>query len=134
MSVDCRIVVGLTIDLFDKELSFEDFDRIHKFIEEHPELDEYDYRYDEREGKPLLISDGMNGDFARLVWVDKIIEPGMLGESNEYIKLSMPAGIGDQYFITQHICELIRYWEEFTGKEYDFNNSIVDYAMWSQWS
>lgn len=49
MSVDCRIVVGLTIDLFDHELSFEDFDRIHKFIEEHPELDEYDYRYDERE-------------------------------------------------------------------------------------
>jgi hypothetical protein len=58
----------------------------------------------------------------------------MLGYGNEYYKLSMPAGIGDQYFIAQHICELIRYWEAFTGKEYDFNNSIVDYAMWSQWS
>ena len=134
MSVECRIVVGLTIDLFDKELSHKDFDRIHEFTDKHPELDEYKCRYDERKGKPLLIYDGMCGDFARLVWVDKIIDPGMLGESNEYIRLPMPAGIESQYFITQHICELIRYWEEFTGKEYDFNKPLVDYAMWSQWS
>ena len=80
-----------------------------------------------RKGRKVLISDGMNGDFARLVWVDKIIEPG--NAWREYIKLSMPAGIGDQYFITSI------YESSDTGKskEYDFNNSIVDYAMWSQW-
>ena len=76
MSVDCRIVVGLTIDLFDKSFPSKTLIRIHKFIEEHPELDEYDYRYDEKGRKATSYIRWNEWRLARLVWVDKIIEPG----------------------------------------------------------
>lgn len=130
MSVECRIVVGVTIDLYETELSHEDFDMIHKFIEAHPELDEYNYRYDEKEGKPLLISDGMNGDFARLVWPDKVIEPGMLGDGNEFIESYIPSPMSDPDIGTK-ITTLTELYEEFTGEP--CGRERVKYAMWSQW-
>lgn len=130
MSVECRIVVGVTIDLYETELSHEDFDMIHKFIEAHPELDEYNYRYDEREGKPLLIYDGINGDFARLVWPDKVIEPGMLGDGNEFIESYIPSPMSDPDIGTK-ISTLVTLYEEFTGEP--CGRERVKYAMWSQW-
>lgn len=130
MSVECRIVVGVTIDLYETELSHEDFDMIHKFIEAHPELDEYNYRYDEREGKPLLIYDGMSSDFARLVWPDKVIEPGMLGDGNEFIESYIPSPMSDPDIGTK-IATLTELYEEFTGEP--CGRERVKYAMWSQW-
>ena len=47
MSVDCRILVGLTIEL---EGEIDDFRKLHDFEEKYPELDEYNYGRGEREG------------------------------------------------------------------------------------
>lgn len=130
MSVECRIVVGVTIELFETELSHTDYDRIEDFLKQHPKLDEYNYHFMERTGKPLLIYDGMNGDFARLVWPDKIIEPGMLGEGNEFIESYIPSPMSDPDIGTK-ITTLTELYEEFTGEP--CGRERVKYAMWSQW-
>ena len=127
MSVDCRIVVGLTLE-FACTLTHEDFEKCHKLTDKYPELDEYNYHYDEREGKLLLISDGMSGDFLRLVKADKIIEDGSLGDANEFFELNMPADYPPQPLVSR-MSEL---YKEYIG-EYP-KKSDFKYAMWSQWS
>jgi hypothetical protein len=124
MSVSCRILVGLTLE-FERDI---DFGKVDKFTDKHPELDEYNYRFDDKEGRLLLIGDGYNGDFLRLIQVDKIIEDGSLGDSNDFIPLNMPVGTLNQELI-RTMSEL---YKEYTG-EYP-KNSDFKYAMWSQWS
>ena len=121
MSVDCRIVVGLTLEIPGKI----DWDKVEEFTHKHPELDEYKYHRDEKEGKLLLIGDGMNGSFLRLVKVDKIIED--LYEF-DFVQLNMPTGVLGQNLIGQ-MSEL---YKEYTG-EYP-KASDFKYAAWSQWS
>lgn len=126
MSVSCRIITGLTIEIA-KDLKHADFKKYHEFVDRHPELDEYQYDFEDRTGKLLLISDGMNGDFLRLVKTDKIIEDGSLGEANEFIELNMPAGVLSQELVS----EMSEIYREYTG-EYPINTDFK-YAMWSQW-
>lgn len=121
MSVDCRIVVGLTLEIPGKI----SWDKVEDFTHKHPELDEYKYRYDEKEGKLLLIGDGMNGSFFRLVKVDKIIEEL---EEFDFVQLNMPTGVLGQSLISQ-MSEL---YKEYTG-EYP-KNTDFKYAVWTQWS
>lgn len=124
MSVECRIFVGLTLEL-DRDL--DGFEKYHALEEKYPELDMYNYGGGQREGKLLLIYDGMNGDFARLIKVDKIIDEGSLGEANEFIQLNMPADTLNQELISK----MSEIYKEYTG-EYP-KNTDFKYAMWSQW-
>lgn len=126
MSVDCRILTGLTIE-FARDLTSEDFQKCEAFIEKHPELDEYEYHSLDREGKLLLIGDGMSGDFLRLIKVDKYIAGGYLGDTNEFFELTTPAASFDP----ELIAKMKELYEEYTGKS--FNPSELKYAMWSQW-
>lgn len=126
MSVSCRIITGLTIE-FAKDLKHADFRKCDDFTEKHPELDEYQYDYRDREGKLLLIGDGMNGDFLRLVQIDKLIEGGSLGEANEFIELPM-TGIPINMEVVNKMTAL---YEEYTGEK--LNPDKLKYAMWSQW-
>ena len=121
MSVDCRIVVGLTLEIPGKI----SWDKVEDFTHKHPELDEYNYHRDEKEGELLLIGDGMNGSFLRLVKVDKIIEEL---EDFDFVPLNMPSGVLSQELISQ-MSEL---YKEYTG-EYP-KNTDFKYAAWSQWS
>jgi hypothetical protein len=120
MSVDCRIVVGLTLEFPGKV----DFEKIEEFTKKYPELDEYKYRYDEREGKLLLIGDGMNGDFLRLVKVDRIIE-----ELEEFDFVGLPINNVPSPDLINKMSAL---YEEYIGNKP--NSSDFKYAMWSQWS
>ena len=124
MSVDCRIFVGLTLEL---ERDIDDFRKLHAFEEKYPELDMYNYGGGQREGKLLLIYDGMNGEFTRLIKVDKIIDDSSLGDANEFVELNMPEGVLNQELISK-MSEL---YKEYTG-EYP-KNTDFKYAMWSQW-
>ena len=125
MSVECRLYVGLTLEVA-RDLKHSDFRRAEAITTRHPELDEYNYHYDDREGKLLLIGDGMNGDFLRLIRVDKIIEGGSLGDSNEFIELPMPGK-----FNPDLITQMSDIYEEYT----DSRPASTDfkYAMWNQW-
>lgn len=124
MSVECRVLIGLTLEL---EKDIQSFKKLHALEEKYPELDEYTYHRDDREGKLLLIYDGMSSDFARLIKVDKYIDGGSLGDSNEFFELNMPAGVLNQELISK-MSEL---YKEYTG-EYP-KNTDFKYALWSQW-
>lgn len=123
MSVECRILTGLTLEL---ERDIDDFRKLHDFEEKYPELDEYNYHREDREGKLLLIYDGMCGEFARLIKVDKYIDGGNLGDYNEFIEL--PALSQWDPELTSQMKKL---YEEYTGKS--VNPTDFKYAMWSQW-
>ena len=120
MSVDCRIVVGLTLNIPGKI----DWDKVEEFTHKYPELDEYKYRSDEREGKLLLIGDGMNGSFLRLVQVDRIIE-----ELEEFDFIGLPM---HHSYNTELINKMAALYEEYTGTKP--TSKDFKYAIWSQWS
>ena len=124
MSVECRILTGLTLEL---EKPLKGFEKCHALEEKYPELDEYNYHRWEREGKLLLIYDGMCGEFARLIKIDKYKDGANLGDCNEFIQLNMPEGTLTQELISK----MSGLYKEYTG-EYP-KNSDFKYAMWSQW-
>ena len=126
MSVSSRILVGLTIELA-HDLTAADFKKIHRLEEKYPELDEYSYNPEEREGQLLLIYDGMNGQFARLIMIDKLIEGGSLGEANEFFELAAPGHV----FNKELVSKMADLYEEYT----DTRPALTDYryAMWSMW-
>ena len=125
MSVDSRIYVGLTLEL-GSNLTAADFKRLHALDAKYPEIEEDRYHTEDREGKLLLVYDGMCGDFARLIFVDKLIEGGSLGDANEFIELPAPGK-----FNPELIEKMFDIYEEYT----DTRPATTDfkYAMWSQW-
>lgn len=126
MSVECRLYVGLTLEI-KKDLTAADFNKYHEFIEKHPGLDEYEYYSTNKEGKLLLISDGMNGDFLRLIKVDRFIDGGSLGDANEIIELPVTIDCFDKELIGK----MVDIYVEYTGTQ----PTLADfkYAIWSQW-
>ena len=125
MSVECRVIIGHTVEIA-RDLSHEDFEKCEAFTDKYPELDEYNYHRDDMEGKLLLISDGMSGDFLRFVIVDKYIDGGCLGDGNEFFELAKPA------LPSRELAEkLAVLYEEYTGKP--LTESDIKYALWSQW-
>jgi hypothetical protein len=124
MSVECRVLIGLTLEL---ENPVKDFKKCHAFEEKYPELDEYNYHRWEREGKLLLIYDGMCGEFVRLIKVDKYKDGTDIGDSNEFIELAAP----DHVFDPELIEKMSKLYEEYTGKPVTLAD--FKYAMWSQW-
>lgn len=124
MSVSSRVLTGLTLQ-FKGKLSPADWRKIHAMEEKYPELDEYSYNYNDRSGKLLLISDGMNGEFCRLIQVDKYIDGGNLGDNNAFFELVPP-----RVFSQELISRMSELYKEFTG-EYP-KNTDFKYAMWSQ--
>jgi hypothetical protein len=126
MSTRSRLFIGLTIEL-GTDLSPADFKKLHAIEEKYPELDEYNHEPKDREGKLLLIYDGMNSQFARLILVDKYIEGGNLGYSNEMIELASP----NNMFNPEIITKMSDVYEEYTGHEPTI--AEFKYALWSQW-
>lgn len=126
MSVECRVLVGLTIE-FAKNLKHEDFRKAEAFTEKYPELDEYNYSSWDREGKLLLVGDGMNGDFLRLIKVDKYIDDASLGDANEFFELAAPV----TSFDSELVAKMSSLYEEYTGKPATLSD--FKYALWSQW-
>ena len=123
MSVECRVLVGLTLEL---ERDIQSFKKLHELEEKYPELDEYTYHRDDREGKLLLIYDGMCSEFARLIMVDKYIDEGSLGDSNEFFELKTKADYDPEV-----VKKMFAIYEEYTGKRP--NAEDFKYAIWSQW-
>lgn len=125
MSVDSRIIVGHTINIT-YALEQNDFRKYDAFISKYPELDEYNYREDEKENKVLMIADGVNGDYLRLVHVDRILDGGNTGDE-DWIDIPKPA------LPSREVAEkLAAMYEEYTGKE--LTEKDIHYAMWTQWS
>ena len=80
----------------------------------------------EKEGKLLLICDGMNGQFLRLVKVDKFVDGGSLGDTNEFVELPMPG-----QYDPELLDKIKQLYFEYTGKPLE--DKDIKYAMWTQW-
>ena len=125
MSVESRIIIGHTINIT-YDLRQDDFRKCDAFVSKYPELDEYNYRWNEKEKKVLMIADGMNGSYLRLVHVDKIIDGGNTGDE-DWIDLPKPA------LPSREVAEkLAAMYKEYTGRE--LTEKDIHYAMWTQWS
>lgn len=124
MSVESRIIVGHTINIT-YALTQDDFEKSDAFISKYPELDEYNYRWNEKEKKVLMIADGMNGDYLRLVHVDKIIDGGNTSDE-DWVDLPKPA------LPSREVAErMAALYKEYTGRE--LTEKDIHYAMWTQW-
>ena len=64
MSVDCELYVGYTVNL-KNNLDYEDFVFFENGLNEYKKFD--------CEGKAILLVDGMNGNYAKIIFVDKKI-------------------------------------------------------------
>jgi len=117
MSVDCKGYIGYTITL-KENLNHDDFDFFHEFEEKYPEYSDYQ---NDLKNKPILIIDGMNGLYARLCFIDEILEECWI-EGEDYIKLrkpSIPRRIKD---------ELNKIYQLMYDEKLDENQ--IDYALW----
>jgi hypothetical protein len=124
MSVESRIIVGHTINIT-YDLRQDDFRKCDAFISKYPELDEYTYPWSSKEKQILMIADGMNGSYLRLVHVDKIIDGGNTGDE-DWIDLPKPA------LPSREVAErLASLYKEYTGRE--LTEKDIHYAMWTQW-
>ena len=125
MSVSSEVYIGYTIEI-EPDVDKVGWKKIHNFEDKYPEIDKYNHHWEEREGKVLLVADGMCGTFARLIWVDKYKDEASLGDSNEYFKLA-EAECEDK---DHKIAELTKYYRLYTGDE---SEPKIEYAMWSLW-
>ncbi len=124
MSVDSRIIIGHTINIT-YDLRQDDFRKCDAFISKYPELDEYTYPWSSKEKQILMIADGMNGSYLRLVHVDKIIDGGNTGDE-DWVDLPKPA------LPSREVAErLASLYKEYTGRE--LTEKDIHYAMWTQW-
>ena len=125
MSVSSRIFIGVTLE-FATNLKYADFRKADAFIEAHPELDEYAYNLrTEAEGKLVLICDGMNGHYLRLIQIDKCTYDTHTGYEKDMLDLAnhpIPEAT------IQKFAEL---YKEYTGNNVDVDQ--IKYSMWTQW-
>ena len=115
MSVDCTGYVGFTVTL-KENLSHDDFNFFGEFSENHSEYNKYDCK-----GSAHLVVDGMNGFFARLIFVDEVIRDCMV-DGKDYFCLKSP-NIPDHVY-----SELNKAYQLMYGHPLDVKN--IEYALW----
>ena len=119
MSVDCEAYIGYTVTL-DTNLDSDDFEFFNNFIEAHGEYNQYDCK-----GKVLLVADGMNGEYARLVFVDEHIKECWI-EGKDYFSLKSPP-VSDNVYEELNKAYRAMY-------DMDLDRNAVEYALWFQFS
>ena len=121
MSVDCEAFIGYTITL-KEALSHEDFDFFAKFTNKHNEYNQWNH---DSKSKVKLYQDGMNGLYARLVYIDEHIEECWI-TGKDYFPLrskSIPNDIYD---------ELNKAYKLMYKKDLDKN--LIEYSLWFHFS
>ena len=118
MSVSCEAYIGYTVTL-KTNLNSDDFDFFLDFKEKHSEYNLYDCK-----GKVQLVVDGMNGDYARLVFVDEHIKECWI-EGKDYFSLKSPQIIPDNVYAELDKAYSLMY-------QKDLDEIKIDYALWFQ--
>ena len=109
MSVDYKLYIGYTVNL-KNDSNYEDFNFFHNFDE---------YNEFNCEGKVLLLVDGMNGEYARLIFVDKKICD--IWKCDNYYKLQK-GDIPDAVY-----GEMNELYKAMYGKELD--KGLIEYGL-----
>lgn len=118
MSVDVELYVGYTITLKER-LTHEDFKFFGDFTEEHTEYDEYNRN---SKSKVKLIEDGMSGNYARLIYIDKRLYQEDFYSSENFFALENSDDFEEKY------AELNKAYKLMYNKELD--KEQVKYAVW----
>lgn len=121
MSVSCEAYIGYTVTL-KTNLNGDDFDFFWDFLETHGEYNQYDCK-----GKVLLITDGMCGDYARLVFVDEHIEECGVNGGKDYFPLRSLPTIPDNVYE-----ELNKAYKSMYDDELD--KGLIEYSLWFHFS
>jgi hypothetical protein len=119
MSVDCTGYIGYTVTL-KENLNSDDFDFFNDFEDEHGEYSQWDFKSKTKE-RVRLVVDGMSGDFARLIFVDDIIEDSWM-DGKDYFALRSSAIPNDVYD------ELNKAYKLMYNK--DLDKTLIEYALW----
>ena len=110
MSVSVDKYFGWTIDL-KTDLNCNDFDFYHKFIDKHPNLDQWKNCMP---NEIKLILDGMNGLFARLVYVLSVsYDVAWVDEDNDILNDTLKENIVPENIFK----ELNTIYTQLTGQE-----------------
>ena len=126
MSVSSCIYMGPTLEIA-TNLSYADFRKCDAFIEKHPEIDEYAYNlYKEPENKLVLIVDGMNGHYARLIYINQCRHDAHESYNSKITELA------NANIPTEIYEKMKALYEEYTGTE--MLPEQIKYAMWTHWS
>lgn len=122
MSVSCEMYVGYTINI-KENLTHDDFEKYEEFTRNYPEYDERSNS--EKVNKVILIDDGMNGLYARLIFVELHV-PECWVEGNDYHILNnnqIPEEVLNALKLAyQRLCQ----------KELDINQ--IEYSLWYHFS
>lgn len=122
MSVSCEMYVGYTINI-KEDLTNDDFEKYEKFTRNYPEYAERSNS--EKVNKVILIDDGMNGLYARLIFVELHVKECWI-EGNDYYILNnnqIPEAVLNALKLAyQRLCH----------KELDINQ--IEYSLWYHFS
>lgn len=119
MSCDVEVYVGYTVNL-KEDLSGDDFDFFQKLTSTHKEYCQFNHS---SESKVKLIKDGMNGLYARLIYIDKHLDSSDFYSANNYFSVNKSfVGYEEVYE------ELNKAYRLMYGR--DLDKSQIEYAVW----
>ena len=119
MSVDCTGYIGYTVTL-KRDLDSDDFKFFNDFDDEHEEYSQWEFKSKNKE-RVRLVVDGMNGDFARLIYVDHKIEDCWINDKDYFPLSDIP--IADSVYE-----EINKVYRLMYSK--DLDKSLIEYALW----
>jgi hypothetical protein len=119
MSVDCEVFIGYTVNL-KEDLTNEDFEFFENFTDSHREYSVFNRNSD---SKVKFVEDGMNGLYARLVYIDKRLDSEDFYRADNFFSASKSPNNFDEVYE-----ELNKAYRLMYGK--DLEKSQVEYAVW----
>jgi hypothetical protein len=127
MSVDTERIIGFTVKI-KENLTHEDFEFFENVEEKHKEF-AYRGKYSQFGMKPsqvALVVDGMNGDYARLVYVENVKSIYGAYDEDPYTLLR-PTEIPEEIYNELNIAYQKIY-------EMPLDKKLIEYALWYHWS
>ena len=127
MSVDIEKIKGFTITLKENltHEDFEFFENVEKKYKEFAYREKYS-QYGMKPNQVALVVDGMNGDYARLVYIEKTAEVYDVDYDEIYIPLKQKE-ITEEIYNEMNECYKMIYGE-------DLDKDKIEYALWYHFS
>ena len=127
MSISVDKYFGWTIEL-KTDLNCHDFDFYQKFIDKHPDLDQEESCIHDLDHKIKLVLDGMNGSFARLIYVLSVsYDVAWVDEDNDILNDTLKENIVPENIYK----ELNTIYMQLTGQE--LQKEKVKLKEWPIW-
>ena len=123
MSVSCEQYIGYTLTVKTR-LTHADFEMLHAFLDEHPEYDSYN-----KDNKLVLVIDGMNGSYARFIYIDKRSSIEYSDESSDYLAMAV-------HDVRPAVYDAMNtaYQQLLNDETKQLDSSLIGYAIWLHYS